>query len=307
MENSFADALAADRPMLLFGLTPPRATVTPEQADQIADAALRRLEGIPLDALVLYDLDDESDRTSEERPFPFMTMMDPTVFRSEHLSAWDKPTIIYRSVGKYTTDELTQWLRDRADGQPTVLVGASTSGKDVSTSLTTAQALVRAERPDMPMGAVVIPERHTVKNDEHQRLITKQEAGVRFFVSQVVYDVTAAKNMASDYVHSCRSRGITPARVIFTISLCGSIKTLSFLQWLGVDVPRWVQNELTHSADPLGLSVQHALDTARELRSFCDHLGLPTGFNVESVSARKVEIEAAVHVARQIAFEMRRG
>lgn len=300
----FASALNDRDVLLLFGLTPPRASVTAEKADQIAEVTLRRLEGMPLDGLVLYDLDDESDRTEEERPFPFMRTMDPADFLADHLTGWNEAAVVYRSVGKYTPEELTTWLDSVPPGQPTVMVGASTSSKQVRTNLPEAQALCRTRRPDVPLGAVAIPERHKEKSNEHERLIAKQEAGVSFFVTQVVYDVTAAKNLASDYVYACRERSLEPARMVFTLSLCGSTKTLQFLQWLGVDVPRWVQNELTHSRDPLGLSVVHALDTARELRAFGGHLGLRCGFNVESVSTLRAEIEAAVHVARQIAFEM---
>ena len=37
------------------------------------------------------------------------------------------------------------------------------------------------------------------RRDEHLRLIAKQEAGLQVCVSQVVYDVNAAKNLVSDY------------------------------------------------------------------------------------------------------------
>lgn len=302
--ESFARALANRDVLLLFGITPPRTSVSPERADEIAAATLRRLEGLPLDALVLYDLDDESDRTEEERPFPFIRTMDPAVFLEKHLTGWEKPAIVYRSVGKYESDELATWAEGMDEHGATVLVGASTSDKPVRTALPDGQRIVRERRPEVPLGAVAIPERHTSRSDEHDRLIAKQEAGVSFFVTQVVYDITAAKNLASDYVYACREQGVEPARMIFTLSLCGSLKTLEFLEWLGVDVPRWIRNELANTRDPLGLSVGHALDAARSLRSFCSYLGLPCGFNVESVSNRAAEIQAAVHVARHISYEM---
>ncbi|WP_040156057.1 5,10-methylenetetrahydrofolate reductase [Mobilicoccus massiliensis] len=302
----FAASLADRDVLLLFGMTPPRVTVSEERAGEIAAAMLHRLAGLDIDGLVLYDLDDESERTDEERPFPYLETMDPAVFRREHLTELTVPAIVYRSISKYDEGQLTSWLGSVPQGQPTVFVGAPSSERITAVSLPDAQALCRAERPDVPLGAVMIPERHTGRGDEHKRLIAKQEAGVSFFVSQVVYDVTAAKNLASDYAYSCRARGMEPARLVFTLSLCGSIKTLKFLGWLGVDVPQWVQNELKHTPDPLGQSVVHALETARELRAFCRYLGVPVGFNVESVSTRRAEIDAAAHVARQLAFEMRR-
>ena len=75
-------------------------------------------------------------------------------------------------------------------------------------------------------------------------MLRKQRDGVSFFVTQVVYDAAAAKSMVSDYHYACVDRGQEPAPVIFTLAVCGSLKTLAFLEWLGVDVPRWMRNDL---------------------------------------------------------------
>ena len=56
---------------LLFALTPPRVTVSSQRAEEIANLTRQRLASLHLDGLVLYDIDDESDRNSAERPFPF--------------------------------------------------------------------------------------------------------------------------------------------------------------------------------------------------------------------------------------------
>jgi hypothetical protein len=51
---------------LLFAVTPPRITVTPERAQEIADVTQKRVTPLGLDGLVLYDIDDESGRNAEE-------------------------------------------------------------------------------------------------------------------------------------------------------------------------------------------------------------------------------------------------
>lgn len=84
-----------------------------------------------------------------------------------------------------------------------------------------------------------------------------------------------------------------------TLSVCGSMKTLEFLCWLGVDVPRWMENALAHASDTLSESYDQCLATEAELTTFCEGLGMPHGFNVESVSNRKVEIETAVRLAAE--------
>jgi hypothetical protein len=260
-----------------------------------------------LDGLILYDIDDESERNPAERPFPFMPTLDPAGFLADHLGMWKTPVVVYRAVAKYAPEDLRQWLAAQDPARlMTVLVGAASSGTQPRTSLRDAQALRREVNPDLASGGVAIPERHSRREDEHLRLLAKQEAGCRFFVTQVVYDVNAAKNLVSDYHYECLTRGIAQAPFVFTFSVCGSMKTLDFLRWLGVDVPRWIENDLKHAADPLAASYQQALTTATELMAYCRTLGVPFGINVESVSIRRVEIEAAVQLAHELGAGLRR-
>ena len=138
-------------------------------------------------------------------------------------------------------------------------------------------------------------------------MLAKQAAGCSFFVTQVVYDVNAAKNLVSDYRYECLSLGLDPMPIVFTFSVCGSVKTLDFLQWLGVDVPRWTQNELRHAEDTLEASFDQALATARELMTYSRRLDVPFGINVESVSNRRAEIESSVNLAARLQDELHRS
>lgn len=290
---------------LLFALTPPRLSTTPEDAQEIADVTLERLESLGVDGLILYDIDDESDRNADERPFPFLPTMDPADYLERHLAAWKAPVVVYRATAKYTEQELRDWMASQdAGGRMAVFVGASSPDKPVATTLRRAQELRPEVNPELLLGAVAIPERHTRKGDEHLRLIAKQEAGCSYFVTQIVYDAGAAKNLVSDYAYECRGRGLDPVPIVFTLSVCGSMKTLEFLRWLGIEVPRWIENDLRHANDTLDASVEHSEATALELKSFCRRLGVPFGISVESVSIRRVEIEAGVRLAGRLRSEL---
>src|SRR3954469_12796636 len=125
---------------LLFALTPPRLSSSAEQAQELADVTLERLEPLGLDGLILYDIDDESDRNPDERPFPYLPTMDPAEFHAEHLGAWERPVVIYRCVGKYAEDDLRDWLGEADPAQVLgVFVGASSGSKAVRTNLRRAQ------------------------------------------------------------------------------------------------------------------------------------------------------------------------
>lgn len=292
---------------LLFAITPPRASTGPQRLGEIADATLRRLRSVDPDGVILYDLAEENDRNPDERPFPFLPTVDPGDYLADHLNAWQKPAIVYRSVGKYSEARLGEWLASQpTDRILSVLVGSSSSQHLGSTSLEAAYALRRTVQPDLMIGAVVIPERHTARGDEHVRMLDKQEQGCAFFVSQILYDVNAAKNLVSDYRDACEARGVQPRPIAFTLSICGSAKTLEFLTWLGVQVPRWIQRDLTRTDDTLGASYQHVRAVALEMLSYCRRLDVPVGLNVESVSTRRVEIEAAVRLAGELRSALRR-
>ena len=194
----------AESGIILFGITPPRLSTTPERIREITAATLARLDALNVDGLALYDIDDESDRNPEERPFPYLPTLDPATYHAEYLAAWSRPAVVYRCVGKYTEAEMSTWLRtadpDRTLG---VFVGASSKAKSVHIRLPEAHALHGDVRSDLLLGGVAITERP----DEHLRLIAKQQAGCTYFISQVIYSADAAKSMVSDYFYACRDHG----------------------------------------------------------------------------------------------------
>lgn len=292
---------------LLFAVTPPRLTTSPEEAAEIGRVTLERLRSSAIDGLVLYDIDDESDRNPDERPFPFLPTMDPADYLARDLVGLEVPAIVYRAVGKYREDRLRSWLEEQDPARAlTVFVGSSSRHKPVATSLARAYELRTQVRPDLPLGGVAIAERHAHQGNEHLRLIAKQEAGCSFFITQIVYDGNAAKDLISDYHHECAARDLASVPIVLSFSVCGSLKTLEFLRWLGVTVPRWIENDLRHADDTLDASCAHAVVTALDLIAFCRRLGVPFGLNVESVSIRKVEIEASVRLAARLGAELRR-
>jgi hypothetical protein len=277
---------------LLFAVTPPRLTTSPEEAAEIGRVTLERLRSLAIDGLVLYDIDDESDRNPDERPFPFLPTMDPADYLAGDLVGLEVPAIVYRAVGKYREDRLRSWLEEQDPSRAlAVFVGPSSREKATLTSLARAYELRDEVQPELPLGGVAISERHARQGDEHLRLIAKQ---------------AAAKNLISDYHHECAAQNLEPVPIMFSFSVCGSLKTLKFLRWLGVTVPRWIENELRHADDTLDASYEQAVATAVDLIAFCRRLGVPFGLNVESVSIRKVEIEASVRLAARLGAELRR-
>ncbi|TYP76662.1 methylenetetrahydrofolate reductase [Paenibacillus methanolicus] len=287
--------------IITYGMTPPKASHTVEKIAEISQKQIERLRNVKLDALILYDVQEESDRIEEERPFPYMAMLDPETYSEQYLQELDIPKIIYRCVGKYSEAELTHWLKRGEDKDRfSVFVGASSSQQQVRLELADAYKLSRQHDGSLTFGGVIIPERHMKKNDEHLRVVNKIKQGCSFFVSQATYNVEASKNFLSDYYHYCNDHELEMVPILFNLAPCGSTKTLEFMKWLGISIPRWLENELKYSTDVLDKSIRLTNKIFEELLEFGLEKGIPVGCSVESVSTRKVEIEASIQMVSDI-------
>ena len=287
--------------VLLYGITPPKAGTTPERVAEIAQKTSERLTALDIDALVVYDVQDESARTTEERPFPFINALNPLSFAADHLGTLNAPKIIYRPAGKFSAAELTDWLDELHERQfYPVFVGVPAPDYPVKTSLPEAYQLWSRHQDTSVVGAVTIPERHNVLKDEDVRMLDKMHCGVSYFISQCVFNLDYAKQVIEDLAIRCSGQQVKPPTIIFTITACGSTKTLQFMEWLGIHVPDELKEELKTSDDMLEKSVQICLDIASELTTYCLERSIPFGFNIESVAIRKAEIEASIYITNRI-------
>ena len=256
-----------------------------------------------IDGLIVYDIQDEAERTADPRPFPFLPTVDPAVYAYDTLAARHIPRVVYRCVSRDSQESLLQWLsiiRGFEAHPIVVFVGAPSRRSQVSVSLEQAYALAQRHYPDVIMGGVAIAERHKESISEHERILRKTAQGCRFVVTQAVYDATSTKSLLSDYSIAVREREIQPIPIILTFSPCGSDTTLSFMKWLGIHFPRWLENEIRHAKDPLKTSLDLCEQLFADILDYAISHNLPLGVNVESVSIRKAEIEASVELFRRL-------
>ena len=148
---------------LTYGITPPKLTTPEPRRREIAAAQAARIAGLPIDALVVYDLQDESSRTDAERPFPFLRAIDPLDYAYQYLGSVAQSRIIYRSVSGLSEAELVDWLtRLHGLGGAAVLVGAPSRAQAVGMHLSDAYRARSAHVPELALGGVAIAERHEI-------------------------------------------------------------------------------------------------------------------------------------------------
>ncbi len=311
MNGSFVNKLTSRKSgICLYGFAPPKQATPSDELEAIVAQQSVRLEALPVDGLIVYDIQDETDRVSTPRPFPFLPTLNPEVYAHEHLGRLAVPKIVYRCVNRDTPDGFVRWLESAnraAAPRIAVFVGAPSNRSPAGLPLTEAYALARQHAPNLLLGGIAIAERHARRLDEHERILAKTERGCRFFVTQAVYDVTSTKSLLSDYAIAIRDKGGVPLPIILTFSPCGSLKTLSFMKWLGVAFPRWLENELRFATDPLTKSLELCERIFAEVWDYARDKGIPLGVNVESVSIRKAEIEASVELLQLLRGRIERS
>jgi len=287
----------------LYGIAPPKLSTEPERLREVTAQHLARLRALAPDGLVVYDIQDEPGKSGEARPFPFLPTIDPEAYAQGALGALAIPKIVYRCVGAHSAESFSDWLRAvraRGERRLSVFVGAPRGGpRSAGLALKEAYTLAR-EATNLMLGGIAIAERHAAKQDEHERMLAKQDNGCRFFITQSVYDAASTKSLLSDYSLSLQNSPHAPAPIVFTFSPCGSVRTLELMKWLGISFPRWLENELRHSPDTLERSVDLCENVFTEVLAYAREKHLPIGINVESISIRKSEIEASLELFRRL-------
>src|SRR6185436_1370410 len=276
--------------VLLYGTTPPRAG-TPEDGVRLAAEKLAaRLATLPVDGVVVYDIQDETGRTESPRPFPFTGTVDPR----DYAPLLGRPTIVYKALATMDEPAWRAWLDETAPRHSLIsVVGRPTSGVKHALPLSRAIRLA-AER--CTVGGVLIAERHTAERSEAARLLAKGIEGCGYFISQTVYHPEATERLLADYLRDCKGAGVKPRRIVLTFSPVGREKTMAFLNWLGVRIPPGISRAILGAANPLAKSIEICRDNLRRILDHPYAREIPLGINVESVSINKDEIEASVEL-----------
>ena len=276
------------RAVLLYGTTPPRAGTEESAVHRAADKLAARLAPLPVDGVVVYDIQDETGRTESPRPFAFSGTVDPR----DYAKLLRQPTIVYKALGSMDEQAWRAWLDATAPRHSLVsVVGRPTSG--VRHALPLSRAIrIAAER--CTVGGVLIAERHTEERSESARLLAKGIEGCGYFISQAVYHAEASVRLLADYARDCRGAGVEPRRIVLTFSPVGREKTMAFLNWLGVRIPPETARAILGAASPLAKSIEICRDNLRRILDQPYAREIPLGINVESVSINKDEIDASV-------------
>ncbi len=294
--------------VLLYGTTPPRSGSSADAVQAAADKLVARLQPLPIDGIVVYDIQDESGRSAAQRPFAFTGTLDPRSYSSLLAARTGRPTITYKCVGDIDEPGWQAWLdeaaRDHGVGFLSI-VGRPTSGIRYPLALSKAIRLAAAHPAGFTVGGVAIAERHSAERSEAARLLAKSIEGCGYFISQTVYHAEASVRLLADYARDCRGAGIEPRRIILSFAPVGRERTMTFLNWLGVRIPPDTARAILENAAPLRKSIDVCRDNLRRILDQPYAREIPLGVNVESVSINRDEIDASIELLQVLAEVLR--
>lgn len=272
--------------VLLYGTTPPH--------QNPAQAALRLLERVgrlPLDGLLVYDLQDESVRSGQARPFPFSPTVDSREYARLLRALSGHDVVCYKCIGDMDEQEWGGWL-DRHDLDLLAPVGRPISAGEAAMPLP--RAIELAGERNLTLGGVAIAERHERNGREAARMVEKAIMGCEFFVTQTIYNEAATIRLLRDYAAASRAQGVLPQRVVLSFAPCGREKTLAFMKWLGISVPPRIERSILSAPVPLIRSIEVCGASLQRILEATAGEGVPLGISVESISRDRGELDASV-------------
>ena len=296
-----------NRGVYFIGTTPPKSDTPLDKVSEIAEKLLERVSDIDFDGLIVYDIQDENSRISKPRPFPFKSTHDTRLYSSLLNKKSNRPVITYKSVVQSNSDEFNHWADEAWQTygvKDVVLVGSPSQSNNISLPLASAYQTLVDNKHDFFIGGVTIAERHSIKRNEHERLITKHQQGCSFFISQAIYNPQATIDLLTRYAIECQQQGLKPQRLILTFSPCGSKKTLEFIEWLGVNVPEATSLRILNAANPLYESIENCVNSLQQILDAIKSYDLPLGLNIESLTNRKEEIDGSILLYKLLRSKM---
>jgi len=292
------------KPICLYGTVPPRQSTPLEKVRVFAKSLVEDVEKLGVDALVIYDVQDEPSRTGENRPFPFARSHEPEVFAKIIKEYTTKPLecIVYRAlpyITKQQVEDFLEYVHEEAKCNMVAFVG----GPSKHGGLSVIEAAELAQKQSYPLciGGVTLAERHRDTGKEDEVVACKVKHGLAFFTSQVVYNADNAISFLKDYHNLCKRDNRSPGRIIFTFAPFSRQETADFLCWLGVELPKGTIKRVLSRSTPkerVNEAIEICRENLRRILDACERyaVDVPIGFNAECVSKHKEEIEGALEL-----------
>lgn len=282
---------------LLFEVVPPKKEVSQKELNLFINQIINTVKETKIDALDIPDLIQE-EKVSRKRSLEKVAPRQLAKLINQKIKI---PIIINRVTVFDGPKKQREWLIETYQNYKIkylILIGAPDNKPYPGLSASQAAQLVtqlnKKSLTDFYCGAITIPTRRLSHFDEPERMINKQKAGIKFFLSQIIFESQTSCQFLKDYYQACQKEKIKPGRIFLSFAPVSNPEDLQFLKSLQVFIPQKVQKILLEKKNKM---VEYSISTAKkifaDIFAFCQqqNIEVPLGINVNYV--RKQNFQAA--------------
>jgi len=286
------------RPVVAYEILPPREK--DGTLNSYAENISSLLSQTHIDAINIPEVRDEVARG--ERPIKNQIRAEPREFGRLLQDIVGIEAIINRVVVHQDLEKEMNWLEEtnsKYEIENLITVGGESRsieypGPSVNQALA---AISKNQNLDLLCGGISIPSR----DKESLRLIEKSENGSEFFTTQVLYDSSKIIKMISHYQKRCDELNTFPRRLLLSFAPVSSEKNIDFLKWLGVDIPKEIENFLRDDTRKMSdRSMQITVDILNKTLKYLNDnkIVVPIGLNVEHIMS--YNFQASIEMLQEL-------
>ncbi|MEO0145162.1 MAG: hypothetical protein ABIL49_06350 [candidate division WOR-3 bacterium] len=236
------------------------------------------------------------ERSRGQRVVPFKMKFDNAEF-GEMIKNFDSSVeiIINKISVIMEKEEFEEWLKEYSKKFNYILIVGGESSKIKYPGYHPIPATLIAKNYFKNIYGITIFHR----KNEPQKLLEKTKAGMRGFISQIVFELEHVKNVILQYYKLCQEENIEPAKIFISFAPVSQRKDLEFLKWLGVYIPKEIENYLLEDEKKLEKRSIEIIETLFQELCFLDIKNI--GVNVEHVMYNNLQVAAyTVHRIKEV-------
>jgi len=274
------------RPVVVYEILPPREK--DGTLNSYAEKISSLLSQTHIDAINIPEVHDENGRG--KRPVQNLERAEAREFGRLLQDNVGIEAIVNRVTVHEEMDAQKNWIKETFydyDIENLVLVGGESSkiqyeGPTVNAASEYITRDLNSGRFDFFCGGITIPSRKI----ESERLLRKGSNGIEFFTTQVLYDSEKINKMLKYYNKICEKNKVIPRRILLSFAPVSSSKNITFLKWLGVEIPTQTEKRLINEKSNMS---NKSLEIATEILNDIlennekNRIKVPIGLNVEHI------------------------
>lgn len=292
----FCNQVRLGLPTVIFEIVPPNRRSSPDETDFLVSQAIKLYQEKKVDCFNIPEIREETYQGG--RAGKLATKIEPRVLAQQiQRRLKDKHgVIVNRGVPFLPVPQQKKWLAStyqKFGVRNLVIVGGEKKPADYSGwSVVDAARFInqnhspKKQKLDYFCGGICIPQRRNPNSewDEPARLLTKAQAGIEFFISQVIFETRPVCRLLADYDRLCRQKGRRPKMIFLSFAPIFHLYDLDFLKKLQVSFDPEIEKKLNRAKSSLpSISLGLTKQLLSDILAFKRRQGLatPLGLNIE--------------------------